>query len=882
MKPLSSAEIRDMFLRFFESKGHSIEPSQSLIPKDDPTLLWINSGVATLKKYFDGTVVPENRRITNAQKSIRTNDIENVGHTARHHTLFEMMGNFSIGDYFKPEVIPWAWELLTSPEWYGMEPEKLYVTVYPNDEEAKDIWLNVVGLPKDHLYEEPDNFWDIGEGPSGPDTEIFYDRGEEFNSDDPKENYPGGENERYLEIWNIVFSQFNHLPGLTDNKDYPELPHKNIDTGMGLERVVSVFQNAKTNFETDLFLPIIRKTEEMSGQFKYGEDPEKDISFKVIADHARAVTFAIGDGALPSNEGRGYIIRRLLRRAVLHGRKLGISKVFLKDLVPVVGEIMKSYYPEVLENADYIASVVEAEEVRFNKTLADGLSLLDGVIEEAKANGGVIDGAVAFKMYDTYGFPYELTEESAADAGLTVDRAGFDAEMKAQQERARAARGNTASMGVQNALLTDLKTESKYVGWSELTVDAAKLTDLIVDNELVDSAKDGQAEVIFDVTPFYAEMGGQVADRGVVINAAGEVVAEVVDVQNAPNGQHLHTLNVNAEIKAGETYKLEVSRAYHAAVSKNHTATHMLDQALRNILGEHTTQAGSLVTEDGLRYDFTYNGAVSAEKLQEIEDLINEKIIENLPISWVETDIESAKKLGAVAVFTEKYGETVRVVSIGDFNVEFDGGTHANSTAELGMFKIVSEQGTGAGVRRIEAVTGKGAMDLFKQHDAWLNEAMAQVKAPQLSEVNDKIAALQAQLKDAERQVASLEQKLANQAADAAFNDVQTAGNFTLIATEMAVESMDALRATADNWKQSTPSDVLVLAANLGEKVNLLVAASPDAIAKGVKAGDLIKAIAPAVGGGGGGRPDMAQAGGKNPAGIKDAFAQATEWLAAK
>ncbi|WP_270765221.1 alanine--tRNA ligase [Weissella confusa] len=882
MKPLSSAEIRDMFLRFFESKGHSIEPSQSLIPKDDPTLLWINSGVATLKKYFDGTVVPENRRITNAQKSIRTNDIENVGHTARHHTLFEMMGNFSIGDYFKPEVIPWAWELLTSPEWYGMEPEKLYVTVYPNDEEAKDIWLNVVGLPKDHLYEEPDNFWDIGEGPSGPDTEIFYDRGEEFNSDDPKENYPGGENERYLEIWNIVFSQFNHLPGLTDNKDYPELPHKNIDTGMGLERVVSVFQNAKTNFETDLFLPIIRKTEEMSGQFKYGEDPEKDISFKVIADHARAVTFAIGDGALPSNEGRGYIIRRLLRRAVLHGRKLGISKVFLKDLVPVVGEIMKSYYPEVLENADYIASVVEAEEVRFNKTLADGLSLLDGVIEEAKANGGFIDGAVAFKMYDTYGFPYELTEESAADAGLTVDRAGFDAEMKAQQERARAARGNTASMGVQNALLTDLKTESKYVGWSELTVDAAKLTDLIVDNELVDSAKDGQAEVIFDVTPFYAEMGGQVADRGVVINAAGEVVAEVVDVQNAPNGQHLHTLNVNAEIKAGETYKLEVNRAYHTAVSKNHTATHMLDQALRNILGEHTTQAGSLVTEDGLRYDFTYNGAVSAEKLQEIEDLINEKIIENLPISWVETDIESAKKLGAVAVFTEKYGETVRVVSIGDFNVEFDGGTHANSTAELGMFKIVSEQGTGAGVRRIEAVTGKGAMDLFKQHDAWLNEAMAQVKAPQLSEVNDKIAALQAQLKDAERQVASLEQKLANQAADAAFNDVQTAGNFTLIATEMAVESMDALRVTADNWKQTTPSDVLVLAANLGEKVNLLVAASPDAIAKGVKAGDLIKAIAPAVGGGGGGRPDMAQAGGKNPAGIKDAFAQATEWLAAK
>ena len=384
MKELSSAEVRSLFLRFFESKGHKIEPSQSLIPQNDPTLLWINSGVATLKKYFDGTVVPDNHRITNAQKSIRTNDIENVGHTARHHTLFEMMGNFSIGDYFKEEVIPWAWELLTSPEWFGMDPDRLYVTVYPDDDETKDIWLNKVGLPKDHLYDEPDNFWDIGEGPSGPDSEIFYDRGEEFNDPDESENYPGGENERYLEIWNLVFSQFNHLPGLTDNKDYPELPTKNIDTGMGLERVVSVFQHAKTNFETDLFLPLIHKTEEISGQYKYGEDDTKDISFKVIADHIRAVTFAIGDSALPSNEGRGYIIRRLLRRAVLHGRKLGINQVFLKELVPVVGQIMISYYPEIADNADYISSIVEAEEIRFNKTLTDGLSLLDGVIEKAK------------------------------------------------------------------------------------------------------------------------------------------------------------------------------------------------------------------------------------------------------------------------------------------------------------------------------------------------------------------------------------------------------------------------------------------------------------------------------------------------------------------
>ncbi len=881
MKQLSSAEIRDMFLRFFESKGHSIVPSQSLVPKDDPSLLWINSGVATLKKYFDGTVIPENRRITNAQKALRTNDIENVGHTARHHTLFEMMGNFSIGDYFKDEVIPWAWELLTSPEWYDLDPEKLYVTVYPADTVAKEKWLEVGMIPS-HIYENDDNFWDIGEGPSGPDTELYYDRGEAWNNTEhPEENYPDGDNERFLEIWNIVFSQFNHLPGLTDNATYPELPHKNIDTGLGLERLVSVFQNAPTNFETDLFLPIIRKTEELSGA-KYGEDATLDISFKIIADHARSVTFAIGDGALPSNEGRGYIIRRLLRRAVLHGRKLGINGPFLNQLVPVVGEIMHSYYPEVQENADYIASIVTAEEARFNKTLSDGLSLLDGVMADAKAQDGIIAGAIAFKMYDTYGFPYELTEEAATDAGLTVDRAGFDAEMKAQQERARAARGNAASMGVQNALLTDLTTASKYVGWSELTVEAAQLENIIADNQLVNVAETGQVQAIFDITPFYAEMGGQVPDKGTVTNTAGDIVATVADVQVAPNGQHLHTLDVQGPLKVGETYRLDVDLAYHAAISKNHTATHMLDQALRNILGEHTTQAGSLVNDKLLRYDFTYNGAVSEAKLQEVEDLVNAKIIENLPISWIETDIESAKQLGAVAVFTEKYGEKVRVVSIGDFNIEFDGGTHAKTTAELGMFKIVSEQGTGAGVRRIEAVTGQGAMNYVKDHDALLKNAASLVKAPQLSEVSDKIEALQAQLKEAERQVASLEAKLASQAAKSAFNDVKTAGNFTYITTELAVESMDALRQTADNWKQNQPSDVLVLAANLGEKVNLLVAVAPQAIAAGVKAGDLIKAIAPTVGGGGGGRPDMAQAGGKNPAGIQEAFAQAVTWLAAK
>ncbi|MBM7543550.1 alanine--tRNA ligase [Periweissella beninensis] len=879
MKELTSAEIRSMFLKFFESKGHSIEPSQSLIPHDDPTLLWINSGVATLKKYFDGSVVPQNKRITNAQKSIRTNDIENVGHTARHHTLFEMMGNFSIGDYFKENAIPWAWELLTAKEWFAMDPEKLYVTVYPKDTDAKDIWLKT-GVPLDHIFEVEDNFWDIGQGPSGPDTEIFYDRGVEFDNlaaDDP-ENYPGGENERYLEIWNIVFSQFNHTPEDT----YEELPHKNIDTGMGLERVVSVFQNAKTNFETDLFLPIIHTAEKLGSGVKYGDSAVTDVSFKVIADHARAVTFAISDGALPSNEGRGYVIRRLLRRAVLHGRKLGINGEFLTKLVPVVGKIMASYYPEVLENSDYIISVVAAEEKRFNETLTDGLKMLNEVISDTKAkNAKEISGLVAFKLYDTYGFPYELTEEYAQDEALTVDRTGFDVEMNEQRNRARAARSDNKSMGVQSKLLTDLHTPSKYVGWTELNVNKAKLLNIIENGELVKKATTGKVvQVIFDQTPFYAEMGGQIADRGTIEND-NEIFGEVVDVQHAPNGQNLHTVKVLKELSIDTDYQLRVDQTFHAQVSKNHTATHMLDQALRNILGKHTSQAGSLVTPEYLRYDFSFNGAVPQKKLDEIEALINEKINASLPIEWIETDIESAQKLGAVAVFTEKYGETVRVVSIGDFNAEFDGGTHAKNTSELGLFKIVSESGIGAGIRRIEAVTGNAAFKLMKQHERMLVQVAQLTKAPQLTDTVSKVQMLQEQLKELERQNTSLATKLASQAANAIFDDVKTINEHTLIAAKIDVTGMDQLRAIADDWKSKEASDVLVLMAQTGaEKVNLIVAMSKTAVDKNLKAGDLVKAIAPIIGGNGGGRPDLAQAGGKNPSGINEALIAAADWLA--
>ncbi len=893
MKDLSSAEIRQMFLDFFASKGHEVVPSKNLIPQDDPTLLWINSGVATLKKYFDGTVVPNNPRITNSQKAIRTNDIENVGKTARHHTLFEMMGNFSIGDYFKEQAIPWAWELLTSPEWYGLDAEKLYVTVYPKDQEARKIWEEKTGLPDGHIYEVEDNFWDIGEGPSGPDSEIFFDRGSSFQDlpDDDPEMYPGGENERYLEIWNLVFSQFNHLPGLTDNSQYPELPHKNIDTGMGLERVVSVFQNGRTNFDTDLFLPIIRDTERLSNQFTYddSQDSEVNTSFKVIADHIRAITFAIGDGALPSNEGRGYVIRRLLRRAVLHGQKLGIKGQFLTNLVPIVGDIMESYYPEVKANTAKIQKTVAAEEKRFNATLTGGLSLLNDVIKEAKKTGQTqISGADAFKLSDTYGFPLELTQEQAEDAGLTVDVDGYNDELQAQRVRARAARSNTKSMGVQNAVLTDLRVDSKYVGWSQTEVNHAEIVAIIGEDEqgvdaLLDNADvDATVQVAFDVTPFYAEMGGQVPDFGDVLNTNGDVIAHVTDVQTAPNGQHIHTVDVISSFTLGDKVDLKVDMARHIAVSKNHTATHMLDQSLRNVLGGDVHQAGSLVEPEYLRFDFNNEGPVSSEDLDKIESMMNQEIAKNLPVTWLETDIESAKKLGAVAVFGEKYGDQVRVVSIGDFNKEFDGGTHANSTAELGLFKIVSESGIGAGVRRIEAVTGLQALSQYKAQEKALKEIATALKAQKLTDAPEKVYDLQADLRTVQRHAESLEAKLANATAGEIFNDVKTVNGHTYITAQLQVSGMDGLRQVADNWKENYPSDVLVLATVADEKVSLIVAAAPDANQSGIKAGELIKSIAPHIGGGGGGRPDMAQAGGKKPAGIPDAFAAVSAFLADK
>lgn len=877
MKDLTSGQIRQMFLDFFKEKGHDVEPSASLIPVNDPTLLWINSGVATLKKYFDGTVVPKNPRITNAQKSIRTNDIENVGKTARHLTFFEMLGNFSVGDYFKKEVIPWAWEFLTSPKWLALDPKRLYVTVFPKDKETYRIWHEVIGLPKDHIVLTDDNFWDIGGGPCGPDSEIFYDRGQKYNNvpeDDP-ENYPGGENERYLEIWNIVFSEYNHLP---DGR-YVEQPHKNIDTGMGLERLVSIIQDAPTNFETDLFMPIIEETERLSGK-KYGADENNDVSFKIIADHARTVTFAIGDGALPGNEGRGYVLRRLIRRAALNGRKLGIDGTFLYKLVPIVGRIMESYYPSVLEQKDYIEKVIKSEEERFDVTLSDGMALLNQTIAKTKeAAKKIISGSDAFKLFDTYGFPVELTNETAQDEGLSVDMDGFKAEMEKQRQRARNARSDEQSMGSQNKLLLDLKDKSVFTGYNELTTNDAELIDLIVDNKLQDQVTDGKVLLVFDKTPFYAEMGGQVADIGTIKNSDDQLVGRVLDVQHAPNGQNLHTVEVLGTLRKGDHYTLSVDAQYRHKIMRNHTATHLLDQSLRNVLGEHTHQAGSLVEPDYLRFDFTNFGQVTPEQLKQVELMVNEQIWKAIPVKTVETDIETAKKMGAIAMFSEKYGDRVRVVQIGDFNSEFCGGTHVKNTADIGIFKIVSETGVGAGVRRIEAVTSEGAYEFLDKQQQLLSQVSTSLKATKLDEVPQKVTQLQAQLHDTQKMNGALQAKLASQQASHIFDEVQEVNGFKLVAAQIKVESMQELRQLADQWKTKQVSDILVLGTANDDKANLIVAVSDDAVKRGIKAGDLIKAIAGHIAGGGGGRPTLAQAGGKNPAGLPQALQAAKEWL---
>ncbi|MFD1065345.1 alanine--tRNA ligase [Oceanobacillus locisalsi] len=874
MKSLSSAEIRQMFIDFFREKGHQVEPSASLVPHEDPTLLWINSGVATLKKYFDGRIIPENPRIVNAQKAIRTNDIENVGFTARHHTFFEMLGNFSIGDYFKKEAIEWAWEFLTDEKWIGFDPEKIAVTVHPEDDEAYDLWLQKIGLPKERIIRLEENFWDIGEGPSGPNTEIFYDRGESYGNDssDP-ELYPGGENSRYLEVWNLVFSQFNHNPDDT----YTPLPKKNIDTGMGLERLTSIIQEVPTNYETDLFMPIIQATE-MIADKKYGENEAADIAFKVIADHIRTVSFAIGDGAMPSNEGRGYVLRRLLRRAVRFAIDIDIQEAFMYRLVPVVAEIMKDFYPEVVKETDYIQKVIKVEEERFHETLNDGLEILTKLMESEKEKGSnVFPGEEVFRLYDTYGFPKELTEEYVEKAGFTVNQEGFEKEMQLQRERARNARQKVDSMQVQDTIFSTIHVDSEFVGYSTLEKNTVIQT-IIQHKAVTEYAEAGQeAYILLKETPFYAESGGQVADIGSI--KTDNAYAVVKDVQKSPNGQHIHRVEVTEGVlQVSEEAEAVVDRAFRNDVIKNHTATHLLHQALKDVLGSHVNQAGSLNERNRLRFDFSHFSSATEEELEEIEKIVNEKIWESLPVIIETKELEEAKSMGATALFGEKYGDVVRVVQISDYSIELCGGCHVGNTAEVGLFKIVSESGIGAGTRRIEAVTSKEAYAYLNSKIELLQQSGALLKATE-EQVPQKITALQNELKETQKQVDSLQAKLSNMEASSILDDIIEVNNVKVLAKQVDVKDMNQLRSMVDELKQKVESGVILLAAVNNDKVQLVAGVTKDVMNQNLHAGHLVKQAATICGGGGGGRPDMAQAGGKDPSKVTEALQSALTYV---
>ncbi|MGX0051938.1 alanine--tRNA ligase [Staphylococcus capitis] len=866
MKNLKASEIRQKYLDFFVEKGHMIEPSAPLVPIDDDSLLWINSGVATLKKYFDGRETPRKPRIVNSQKAIRTNDIENVGFTARHHTFFEMLGNFSIGDYFKQEAIEFAWEFLTSEKWMGMEPEKLYVTIHPEDTGAYKIWNEDIGLDETRIIRIEGNFWDIGEGPSGPNTEIFYDRGDEYGQNDPAEEmYPGGENERYLEVWNLVFSEFNH------NKDntYTPLPNKNIDTGMGLERMASISQNVRTNYETDLFMPIINEVENVSGK-KYLEVEEQDVAFKVIADHIRTIAFAIADGALPANEGRGYVLRRLLRRAVRFSQSLGINEPFMYKLVDIVAEIMEPYYPNVKEKADFIKRVIKSEEERFHETLEEGLSILNQLIEKAKKDNHEIKGEDAFKLYDTYGFPVELTEELATQEGLSVDMTTFENEMQQQRDRARQARQSSQSMQIQSEVLKNITDDSTFVGY-ETTDYQSIITHLIYNGEEVESVEAGET-VYFTLkaTPFYAVSGGQVADEGTIGNDKFEIA--VSEVTKAPNGQNLHKGIVQyGQATVGAEVDASVNKEDRRAIQKNHSATHLLHAALKEVLGYHVNQAGSLVEADRLRFDFSHFGPMTQEELDQVERRVNEEIWRGIDVRIQEMGIDEAKSMGAMALFGEKYSDIVRVVNMAPFSIELCGGIHVSNTAEIGLFKIVSESGTGAGVRRIEALTGKSAFLYLEDIQSKFNTIKNHVKVKSDEQVVGKVTQLQEEEKSLLKQLEQRNKEITSLKMGNVEDQVEVINDLKVLATEVEVPNAKAIRSTMDDFKSKLQDTIIVLASNVNGKVSI-IATVPKSLTDQVKAGDIIKNMAPIVGGKGGGRPDMAQGGGTQPENITEAL----------
>ena len=857
-------ELREMYLKFFETKGHLRLPSFSLIPQNDPSLLLINSGMAPMKPYFTGEQEPPRHRVTTCQKCIRTGDIENVGKTARHGTFFEMLGNFSFGDYFKKEAIAWSWEFLTSPEWVGIDPDRLYPSIYVDDDEAFEIWNKDIGIPAERIFRfgKEDNFWEHGSGPCGPCSEIYYDRGPEYGCGKPGCTV-GCDCDRYMEVWNNVFSQFDN----DGNGNYTELKQKNIDTGMGLERLACVVQGVGSLFDVDTVRNITNKVSEIAGKH-YGDSEKTDISLRVITDHIRSTVMMICDGVIPSNEGRGYVLRRLLRRAARHGKLLGIDRPFLSEVATTVIQESGGAYPELVEKQKYIHKVIENEEASFNKTIDSGLSILNERI--AAADGKELPAADAFQLYDTYGFPIDLTLEILEEQGMTTNRDEFDRLMNEQRERAREDRKKMGDLGWQSEDLgLDKSIKTRFDGYETLG-ESAKVLAIVNEGEPSGAAAKGEKiTVVLDHTPFYAEMGGQIGDHGVLVGKNGAVT--VSDVQKTKDGKYMHIgVVTEGEISVEDEVEAKVDAEYRQAICRAHTSTHLLQKALRTVLGDHVEQAGSYTANDHIRFDFTHFAALMPEELSQVENLVNEAILAGSPVITEEMSIDEAKKKGAMALFGEKYGAVVRVVQAGD-SVELCGGTHLDNTAKAGMFKIIGEASVAAGVRRIEAITGKAVLDFINERQHILSETAAALKTSP-NELAAKVEQTMSDLRAMSKKVEKLNGKIASMQMVDLFNVSRDVKGVNVVSTKLEDATADVLRTMGDGIKEKAPNMVAVLSSVNGEKVNLLCVCGAEAVKKGAHAGKIIKEVAKIVGGGGGGRPDSATAGGKNPAKLEEAL----------
>ena len=868
-KPFGVNELREMFLSFFESKGHLRLPSFSLIPQNDASLLLINSGMAPMKPWFTGEQEPPRRRVTTCQKCIRTGDIENIGKTARHGTYFEMLGNFSFGDYFKREAITWCWEFLTSPEWVGLDPNRLYPSIYQDDDEAFEIWNKEIGIPAERIFRfgKADNFWEHGSGPCGPCSEVYYDRGEEYGCGKPGCTV-GCDCDRYMEVWNNVFSQFNN----DGEGHYTELIQKNIDTGMGLERLACVCQNVNSLFDTDTVMNITNKVSEITGAH-YGQSESRDVSLRIITDHIRSATMMICDGVLPSNEGRGYVLRRLLRRAARHGKLLGVNDPFLYRVCDTVIEVNATAYPDLVEKQSYITKVIRVEEENFAKTIDSGLKIFSDMLAQHKAKGEtVFSGEDAFKLYDTYGFPIDLTSEMAQDEGLTVDEAGFRAFMEEQKVRARKAREALGDLGWAGIEFGKELPETEFVGYDHNAIADAKVLAMVVENVQAEEMMSGvEGIVVLDRTPFYAEMGGQVGDHGTI--TLGEAVFTVHDVQKNKGGKYMHYGKLTGGVlKVGDTVTAAIDVERRQAIRRAHSATHLLDAALKKVLGDHVHQAGSLVEPDRIRFDFTHFEGISAEELAQVDKLVNDAILNGYPVITEVLPMEEAKQKGAVAMFGEKYGDVVRVVEMGDFSMEFCGGTHLDNTAKVGTFRIKSEGSVASGVRRIEATVGKLTLEAMNHNQQLIFQA-AQILKTNPADLVAKLEQQVADLKAARQAIEQYKSKEAAGEADRILFGAHDVGPLKVITATVPDADGNRLRQMGDAIKDKAANVVAVLAAVNGGKITFVAACGKEAVGLGIKAGDIIKQVSAIAGGSGGGKPDSAMGGGKDPLMVDNALA---------